>query len=186
MITVERLKEILAQGESTEVEFKRSRDSLARSVYESICAFLNRRGGHIVLGVNDDGTIEGINPGVVQQQLDTLAKDLNNPQIFSPTTYVAFDKIEIEGKWLIYGYVPISTQGHSYNGKFFDRNQDGDFELRSSSQKANLFIRKGAIHTEEIIFPYITLNDLDESAFHKLRALVSIKKQQSSLDYSQQ
>ena len=38
---------IIAQKEGTEIEFKESKDSLARKVYESICAFLNRRGGHV-------------------------------------------------------------------------------------------------------------------------------------------
>ena len=45
-MTPDKLKTIIAQKEGTEIEFKKSQDSLARSVYESICAFLNRRGGH--------------------------------------------------------------------------------------------------------------------------------------------
>ena len=46
VMTPDKLKTIIAQKEGTEIEFKKSQDSLARSVYESICAFLNRRGGH--------------------------------------------------------------------------------------------------------------------------------------------
>jgi ATP-dependent DNA helicase RecG len=45
MMTPEKLKAIISQGEGTEVELKESKDSLARKVYESISAFLNRRGG---------------------------------------------------------------------------------------------------------------------------------------------
>ena len=37
-MTVEELKRILAAGEGTQIEFKESKDNLARSVYESICA----------------------------------------------------------------------------------------------------------------------------------------------------
>ena len=44
------------------MEYKKSQAGLARSVYETICAFLNRRGGHVVLGADDDGTIIGIAP----------------------------------------------------------------------------------------------------------------------------
>lgn len=56
-MTAESLKRILVNSEGTEIEYKKSQTGLARSVYESICAFLNRRGGHVVLGADDDGTI---------------------------------------------------------------------------------------------------------------------------------
>ena len=84
-MTPEKLKAIISQGEGTEVELKESKDSLARKIYESICAFLNRRGGHVVLGVDNDRNVVGINPSKVQEQLDQLAKDMNNPQLFKPT-----------------------------------------------------------------------------------------------------
>ena len=39
------------------VEFKQSKTKLNRDVFESVCAFLNRNGGHLFLGVNDAGSI---------------------------------------------------------------------------------------------------------------------------------
>lgn len=60
-MTTEQVKQLIAKGgEGIEVEFKESYNSLARSIYETICAFLNRRGGHILLGVKDDKTITGV------------------------------------------------------------------------------------------------------------------------------
>jgi ATP-dependent DNA helicase RecG len=38
---------------------------------------------------------------------------------------------------VIYGYVPESGEGYSYKGIFYDRNQDGDFEIRSTQMIAN-------------------------------------------------
>lgn len=61
-MTGEELKKILAHGEAVDVEFKESSHQLARRIYESICSFLNRRGGHVVLGARDDGTVVGIDP----------------------------------------------------------------------------------------------------------------------------
>ena len=49
-MTGEELKSLLAHGEGVDTEFKESTHQLARKIYESICAFLNRKGGHIVLG----------------------------------------------------------------------------------------------------------------------------------------
>ena len=43
-MTHEKLKELLSQREGTQIEYKLSKESLSRSVYETICAFLNRRG----------------------------------------------------------------------------------------------------------------------------------------------
>ena len=60
MMTPEKLREIIAQKEGNQVEFKRSKDNLSRSVYETICAVLNRRGGHVILGAEDNGRISGI------------------------------------------------------------------------------------------------------------------------------
>jgi len=37
------------------------KNEISKSLYESICAFLNRNGGDILLGVEDDGTITGVN-----------------------------------------------------------------------------------------------------------------------------
>lgn len=141
-MTEKELRPLLIRREWTEIELKRSKDSLARSVYESICAFLNRRGGHIVLGANNDGSIEGVSEESLQTQLDTLAKDLNNPQLISPTCYIEFEPLVIDGKKVIYGYVPESSEAHTYKGVYYDRNQDGDFELRNTQQIFNLLVRK--------------------------------------------
>lgn len=178
MMTPEKLKAIISQGEGTEVELKESKDSLARKVYESICAFLNRRGGHVVLGVDNDRNVVGINPSKVQEQLDQLAKDMNTPQLFKPTYYLNFEPMDIDGKKVIYFYVPESTQGHSYKGVFYDRNQDGDFELRSTEQIANLFIRKSKLKTEDRVYPMLGMKDLDEEAFDELRRGIRIENSQ--------
>ena len=66
-MTKEELKKIISLGEGSTVEFKSSQEGLALSDYETICAFLNRRGGHII-GVRDKGKIIGINPDKIQEQ----------------------------------------------------------------------------------------------------------------------
>ena len=39
-MTIEGLKYIISHSEGTEIEYKKSRTGLARSVYETICTFL--------------------------------------------------------------------------------------------------------------------------------------------------
>ena len=41
--------------------------ALNKDVYETVCAFLNRSGGELLLGVRDDGVISGIGAEHIQQ-----------------------------------------------------------------------------------------------------------------------
>jgi len=63
----EKLREIISAGESLTVEFKQSRNKLNRDVFETVCAFLNRNGGHLFLGVDDQGGIVGIEPAAIEK-----------------------------------------------------------------------------------------------------------------------
>lgn len=128
-IEEDKIKSLINQGEGLEVEFKESYNSLSRSVFETICAFLNRKGGSILLGVADNGEIKGVKEDTLATQLDTLTRDMNNPNIISPTFYLAKDVVEVEGKKVIFIYVPESSQPHTYKNSYYDRSRDGDLKL---------------------------------------------------------
>ena len=54
-MTSEELKHIIKKGESLNIEFKTCGRKLPGSLFESVCAFLNTKGGKIFLGVEDEG-----------------------------------------------------------------------------------------------------------------------------------
>lgn len=54
------VKSFLELGENVAVEFKRCRNGIGSDTYESVCSFLNRFGGDIFLGIEDDGNVIGI------------------------------------------------------------------------------------------------------------------------------
>ena len=56
-MNIERVKRLLKQKENIRLEFKEAATALPGNVFESICAMLNRDGGDILLGVQDDGAI---------------------------------------------------------------------------------------------------------------------------------
>ena len=56
----EKFKAILSVGETIAVEFKRCGKGISADTYETVCSFLNRFGGDIFLGVEDNGTVCGI------------------------------------------------------------------------------------------------------------------------------
>ena len=49
----ELIKNIINQGEKINTESKEAKEKLPKSLFETVCAFLNRFGGNIILGVND-------------------------------------------------------------------------------------------------------------------------------------
>ena len=59
-VTSNDIKKIIQDGEKIDVEFKESRTALNKDVYNSVCSFNNRNGGHILLGVNDKKQVVGV------------------------------------------------------------------------------------------------------------------------------
>ena len=50
-----KIADILNTGETYNIEFKECKQEINKNVYETVCAFLNRSGGELLLGVDDSG-----------------------------------------------------------------------------------------------------------------------------------
>ena len=61
MITIDEIRELIKKDEKIDVEFKESKVALNKDVFDTVCSFSNRNGGHIFLGVNDQKEIVGVN-----------------------------------------------------------------------------------------------------------------------------
>jgi ATP-dependent DNA helicase RecG len=169
----EQLKSVIRDGEGLTVEFKECRDQLNKDVYETVCAFLNRSGGHIVLGVDDNGNIAGIDKDALPQIKKDLVTTLNNSQKVNPPLYILPEKVIIEGKTLLYLSIPESSQVHRCNGKIFDRNEDGDLDITNHPDAvAHLYIRKQSSFSENRIYPYVRLEDLRGDLIQRVRKMV--------------
>jgi len=127
MIDAERIRELIAKGEvrNTNIEFKKCKGEVGQSVYETICAFLNRNGGDILLGVDEDGIVTGVNESAIDNYIKNIINTLNNIEVFNPVVYLMPEVVEIDGKKIIYLKVPESPQVHRFN-KIFDRVGDAD------------------------------------------------------------
>src|SRR6266508_625063 len=101
-MTAEKLPEILKQGEGIEVEFKTCHFELTKNTFDSVCGFLNRKGGHLLLGVKDNGTVEGVMEDCVQGIVNNIVTNANNYLKLSPPYYLSPHVIEHEGKKIIY------------------------------------------------------------------------------------
>ena len=171
------IQTLTAQGEGVSLEFKTCRDQLNRDVYETVCAFLNRHGGTLLLGVNDAGKITGIVPEALDQIRKDFVTAVNNPQKLSPPTYLSIDAVTVDGKSLLVVYVPESSQVHRCNGRIYDRNEDGDFDITdSTSQVAHLYLRKQTSFSENRVYPWVQPGDLREDLIERCRRYVRINR----------
>jgi ATP-dependent DNA helicase RecG len=61
------VRHILKTGEGQTVEFKKTTKDLPSNIFETVCAFLNRNGGTILLGVDDHANIVGVEPDKIEK-----------------------------------------------------------------------------------------------------------------------
>lgn len=94
------LKTFFEIGENIAIEFKRCGNQIETDVYETVCAFLNRFGGDIFLGVLDDGTVAGLSEKAAPQLIKNFIKCISNPNLFTPTIYLVPEIKNIEEKRL--------------------------------------------------------------------------------------
>lgn len=165
------LEKILEIGENVTVEFKRCGNGIEHDVYESVCSFLNRFGGDIFLGVLNDGTVVGVPQKATTDMIKNFIKVISNPALFSPTVYLEPEIMEYNGNIIMHIHVPSSAEVHSYKKVIYDRIDDSDVKVTSTSQIASMYIRKQSIFTEKKIYPYVTEADLRLDLLPKVRKL---------------
>ena len=67
------LLKLIKNGECSTVEFKTAKKNLPDSLFETVCSMLNRNGGHIFLGIQDDGKVVGISKEYVKNMKKNFA-----------------------------------------------------------------------------------------------------------------
>jgi len=171
-MTPNRIRQLLADGEGLTIEYKECVNGLNNSVWETICSFSNRYGGHIILGVCDDGTPIGVNHNAAPQMKKNFVSMLNNPQKTSPSLFLNLEEVILDGMLLLHAHIPVSSQIQSCSGRIYDRNEDGDFDITNSAELvAQLALRKSSAYTEREIFPYVTENELRLDLVERVRKM---------------
>ncbi len=120
------LRSIILQGECDCVEFK---EIPCDGMYKTICAFLNTRGGFVLVGISDHGDVVGFKPSI--EDLDEFQTTTQQWNSVCLTEEIV--QIESRSIWLIaVRSLPIAIltkQMATWNGEAYIR-------LGSSTQKA--------------------------------------------------
>lgn len=170
------LDKIIRNGEGLTTEFKEAKRSLPKNLFETICSMLNRFGGHIFLGICDDGAIHGVEPGYVKTIRQDFANLCNNPEKIFPTVHLEIKEYLKDSKHVLHIFVNESSNVHRVNGRIYNRNEDGDFDVtRDTAQVATLYLNKQNTYTENRIFPYADTKALRSDLIERARRMATTK-----------
>jgi len=98
------LPDLIAQGEGSRLEFKSTISTSAR-IARTLCAFANTGGGTLLIGVNDDGKIGGVESEIREMRKIEQATDF----MVEPSLSVSYQVVIADGKPVIVIDVPEST-----------------------------------------------------------------------------
>ena len=106
---------MIQQGESHCLEFKKSTAQI-KPAFETVCAFLNGKGGYVLFGVKDNGELIG------QQVSDNTKQDIANEiRKIEPNAPIEIHYVHLENHHQIIvlevqpgKYAPYTYDGHSF------------------------------------------------------------------------
>lgn len=158
-MNIELLQKLVHEGESHYLEFKKTTSQL-KPAFETVCAFLNAKGGYVLIGVKDNGEILG------QNVTDNTKQELANE----------IKKIEPHAQIEIY-YIPIGNNHqvitlevppgkhvpYAYDGRPYERSQTST-ERMTQHRYEQLIIQRGHLNHnwEEFLTDEYSIDDLDQ------------------------
>lgn len=175
-MTKSELLELIANGENSGVEFKRD-DLRPEQLAKEIVALANFRGGRILLGVDDDGSVSGIQrPDLQHWVMDTVFGRYIHPMIIPFYEEIQYDDTN---------RIAVITISIGTAKPYVVRNNDreeiyiriGSISRRASrEQQARLFELGGHFHAELLPVSGSGLSDLSQSRLkHYLSSIVDDK-----------
>jgi ATP-dependent DNA helicase RecG len=155
---------LIQQGEGYNLEFK---ESIPNDLARTICGFANGNGGKILIGVNDKGTIKGVNDSNrLRSQIQDIARHL------SPNFAVGVEVIDS----VIVITIPEGTnKPYSAQGKFFMRYGSTTQQLERDEIK-EFFEKEGLIlFDEKPNYDFNFDKDFSDEAFQTFLTRANIK-----------
>lgn len=158
------------------LEFKRCGAQPEADAFETLCAFANRQGGIILLGVLDDGTVRGIPSKSIMSVERNIINTLNNPQLFNVPPALEMERIDHNGATILKIWVPAGPSVYAYRNVIYDRMGDVDRRVRDDAQIALMYMRKQNMYSERRIYRYVGLSDLRGDILDWVREKVSVRR----------
>ena len=162
----EKLLEIIANGETSKVQFKEA-FSNADSIAAELVAFSNAKGGMILFGINDKtGAVTGLDFASLREigsKMSQIATDLVRP-IIPITTEVIALQYDGETRRVLVVYVEEGTAKpyKDRNGTIWMKQGCDKRKLTENAEIIRLFQQSGIVFTDEMTVPDTSIDDTDE------------------------
>jgi ATP-dependent DNA helicase RecG len=166
------LKLIAGRGENPLVEFSKCSTELTDSVFQSICSFLNREGGSIIVGIHEYGKIVGIVDIFLDSMLSKFEQVMERE--ISPSFPIRPEVVSVDGQTLIYISIPSSPNVHRFKNKVYDRCGSEVMDITYNyGLVENLYLRKRLESSESIVCPFLKPSEFDGAAFATMRKAIA-------------
>ena len=160
------LIELISRGEDSRTQFKQSQDvANAKSLAGEMVAFANRKGGRILIGVDDTGSVIGLSPNDIRrinQLISNTATDCVRPSINPETENISYGGL----------LVMVVTVPEGISKPYADN--DGVFWVKSGADKRRVTSREEVqrmlqsadlVHADEVPVEGTTSGDIDLEHF---------------------
>lgn len=187
-MTSDELKEIIAGGETSTVQFKLQLDSMD-GIAAEIIAMSNAKGGNIVFGVEDkSGKVVGLDYTQLQDignRLATIASDMVKPQVFV-TTEVLPMTVSDEVRRVLVTTISEGTAKpyKDRSGVIWVKQGSDKRRLTDNSEQIRLFQQSGLLFVDEMIVPETSMADIDKDKVQEY--LQKINEDDVDLDFDKE
>ncbi len=176
------LEHLIAVPEGQTLERKSPRIH-PRDLATTLIAFANADGGRLLIGVEDDGTVSGLDPVADQEQAERLLRAAY--EFCTPSVQIDYQFASCRGRQVLVIDVPVSSRVHNHNNgrvylRVLDRNQplSADETLRVAFAKGQASyetqpVRGATLENVDqcLVEEYARLRGLDQPVERILRGL---------------
>ncbi len=161
------LIELIGRGEDSRTQFKQSQNvTNVKSLAGEIVAFANSKGGKILIGVDDAGSITGLSPEEIRkinQLISNTATDCVRPSI-NPET----ENISVGGKLVMVVTVPegVSKPYADNQGVFWVKSGADKRRITAREEIRRMLQSADLVHADEVPVPGATSADIDQDHFY--------------------
>lgn len=171
MLNITSIKSLVNSGEGYNVEFKKTIPNKVKEITEEICAFSNASGGTILIGVNDDNTIEGVTFNNAKRS--ALQNSINE---ITPTLHCEVYTVEIENKEVIVIEVPSGeNKPYVLSGAIYVRQGPNSQKLTTVEEMRDFFQQADRIYYDEAPCKAIDITkDISDENITQFRQLAGL------------
>ena len=158
------LIDIIRRGEDSKHQFKRIFTNIDAIAAEMV-AFSNTSGGLIIIGINDNGTLEGLSADDIQK-LNNLISNAASQNVI-PAINPLTQNVSVDDKLVMVVEIPngINKPYQDKNGVFWVKSGADKRKATSIEEIQRLFQKSGLIHADEMTVSGLTGADLDFDYF---------------------